>query len=59
MTLTSRSASGKGSGLISTASTTENMAVVAAMPRASVRTVAAENAGRRARDRQAVDHDVM
>jgi len=54
ITLTSRSACGNGSGLISTVSTTENMVVVAAMPRVNVRTAATANDGRRASVRMAI-----
>ena len=58
ITLTSRSAFGNGRGLISTVSTTEKIAVVAPIPKASVRTAMRANAGRRASERQAMIHDV-
>src|SRR5204862_5601028 len=59
MTATRRSAPGNGSGRSRTASTTENIAVVAATPRARVMRAAAANEGRRTSERQAAIHGIM
>src|SRR5690349_11479338 len=59
ITLTRRSGSGNGKGLIRTVSTTENTAVVVAMPSARVKVATRANAGRRASDRAASRYRFM
>ena len=54
--MTRASASGYGSGLMRTVSTSENTAVVTPAPKASVSTAAVKNAGRLANDRHACCH---